>query len=260
MTIRLLQATAALWLCVCGNALADTLEVRADANLYAEPDRRSAVVQRVELEPGAGPYLVALVDDGRTNGYYRVKLRGRDETAWIYRSYVRRFNVQHPKQTAYKRALYRHWIDEDKDCRDTRVEVLIRDARGHKVEYSENGCEVVGGTWDDPYTGTSFKDPKSLDIDHLVPLKNAHESGAWAWTPESKREYANFLGYRQHLLAVSASENRKKGDKGPDRYMPPNENYQCAYVHAWVEVKRDWELEMTPEESQAVEAIVRSCR
>lgn len=260
MNSRLLQAITALWLCVGSSALADTLEVRSDTNLYVEPDRHSAVVHRVELEPGSGPYLVTLVDDGRTNGYYHVKLRGRSETAWIYRTYVRRFATQHPKQTPYKRTLYRHWIDEDKNCRDTRAEVLIRDARGHKVEFDTKGCKVEGGTWDDPYTGTLFKDANDLDVDHLVPLKNAHESGAWAWTPERKREYANFLEYRQHLLSVSASENRKKGDKGPDRYMPPNLRYHCAYVRAWIEVKRDWELEMTLDESRAVEAVARSCR
>lgn len=256
--LRTLLTAAALCLCIIGGAIADTLEIRKNSNLYAEPNRNSAIVKRITLESGAGPYLVTLVDDKTTGGYYRVKLRGRNETAWIYRTYVRRFNITHPKQISYKRALYRHWIDEDKDCRDTRVEVLARDARS--VEYSQDGCKVASGVWDDPYTGKIFRNPGDLDVDHLVPLKNAHESGAWAWLPERRRDYANFLKYEKHLLAVSASENRKKGDKGPDRYMPPEQGYHCTYVQAWVAVKRDWELEMTQDEAETVRSILDGCR
>lgn len=256
--MRVISAISALVLCLVGEATADILEIRKDSNLYAEPNRNAAVVKRIDLESGAGPYLVTLVDDKTTHGYYRVKLRGRTETAWIYRTYVRRYHTAHPKQIPYKRALYRHWIDENKDCRDTRVEVLARDAR--TVEFSQDGCKVVGGVWDDPYTGKVFKNPKELDVDHLVPLKNAHESGAWAWLPERRRDYANFLKYEKHLLAVSASENRKKGDKGPDRYMPPEQAYHCTYVQAWVEVKREWELEMTQDEEETVRSIQDKCR
>jgi len=256
--IRAILAILALFFGVIGGAVADTLEVRKDSNLYAEPNRNSTIVKRIDLESGAGPYLVTLVDDKTTNGYYHVKLRGRTETAWIYRTYVRRFKAAHPKQIPYKRALYRHWIDEDKNCRDTRTEVLARDARS--VEFSQDGCNVLGGVWDDPYTGKVFRNPKELDIDHLVPLKNAHESGAWAWLPERRREYANYLNYEKHLLAVNASENRKKGDKGPDRYLPPDQSFHCTYIQAWVEVKRDWELEMTQDEDETVRSIQDRCR
>jgi hypothetical protein len=100
---------------------------------------------------------------------------------------------------------------------------------------------------------------KQLDVDRLVPLKNAHDSGAWAWSAARRREYANYLKFNRHLLAVSASENRKKGDKGPDRYMPPRKEYHCEYVRTWVKIKADWELEMTEAEGEAVQKILESC-
>lgn len=93
----------------------------------------------------------------------------------------------------------------------------------------------------------------------MVPLKNAHESGAWTWSAKRKEEYANYLNYEKHLLAVSASENRKKGDKGPDRYMPPLQAYQCEYVKIWTKIKEDWELEMTEAEGEKVQHMLDSC-
>jgi len=141
----------------------------------------------------------------------------------------------------YDRKEWSHWTT--KDCINTREAVLIRDAK--QIELSEDGCEVLDGVWYDPYSGVTILDPSKIDIDHYVPLKNAHESGAWEWDKEKKKEYANYLGNDYHLIAVSATENRRKGAKGPDEYLPPNEDYQCEYIKNWIEVKRDWDLEIT---------------
>ena len=136
----------------------------------------------------------------------------------------------------------------------------MRDSTGQIVFKDEKECSVKSGKWKDPYTGKIFTDPKMLDIDHMVPLKNAHESGAWTWSAKQKQEYANYLKFRRHLLAVSLSENRRKGDKGPDKYLPPHEAYLCTYVQDWVKIKEDWELEMTEDEGMAVSRIMQECR
>ena len=87
----------------------------------------------------------------------------------------------------YDRLLYGSWVDEDGDCQNTRAEVLIRDNDFGVVEFKTlKQCHVVSGTWFDPYTGEVFQEASQLDIDHVVPLKNAHQSGAWAWSPEKK--------------------------------------------------------------------------
>ena len=96
------------------------------------------------------PYLLKLLTDKPVNGYYQVHLAKSNEKGWIYKSYVRRHPGQHPKYVAYKRTFYKHWIDEDGDCQDTRQEVLIRDASTKVTFQDEQHCKVAKGTWPDP--------------------------------------------------------------------------------------------------------------
>ena len=161
---------------------------------------------------------------------------------------------------SYDRSLYRHWIDADKDCQNTRAEVLIRDDDDHAVRFeTTKRCRVVAGTWHDPYTGRTFYDASRVQIDHVVPLKNAHLSGAWTWDRAKRKEYANYMGYRSHLLAVSASENRKKGAKGPDQYLPPNVAFHCEYVRSWLEIKKRWGLGIPGAELKAIKKVLKAC-
>ena len=80
----------------------------------------------------------------------------------------------------YDRKDYRHWIDADGDCQNTRHEVLLEESL-ELVTYKDQGnCKVATGLWRGPYTGELIRDASKLDIDHLVPLKEAHESGGFA--------------------------------------------------------------------------------
>jgi hypothetical protein len=240
--------------------LAAQLEVRRPANIYSEPNKNSEILTRLDKGDRDGPLLIKLLDEEKTNGYYRIQIPGKSKKGWIYKTYVRRYDRPHPEYRPYSRSLYRHWIDEDGDCQDTRVEVLVRDAIGRLVFADEKDCKVKGGKWKDPYTAQTVTDPKKLDVDHMVPLKNAHESGAWAWSAKRKQEYANYMEFNRHLLAVSLSENRKKGDKGPDKYLPPIKTYRCTYAQDWAKIKEEWELEMTEDEGMAVSKILEECR
>src|SRR3972149_2944896 len=75
----------------------------------------------------------------------------------------------------YKRSLYKHWVDADSDCQDTRQEGLIAE-RTIAVRLESRGCKVLSRRWHDPYTDAVFTDPKKLDIDHFIPLKEVHRS------------------------------------------------------------------------------------
>ncbi len=77
----------------------------------------------------------------------------------------------------YDRDLYGGWRDADGDCQDTRQEVLIAESLV-PVALDSRGCRVVSGQWLDPYTGQTFTNPSDLDIDHFIPLAEAHRSGA----------------------------------------------------------------------------------
>ena len=144
------------------------------------------------------------------------------------------------------------------DCMNTRHEVLVEESLV-EVELSEDGCKVVSGLWYDPYTSKTFTDSRKLDVDHLVPLKEAHQSGAAEWNDEERRDYANDLSNPGHLIAVEARVNRRKGAKDVAEWLPPNESFRCAYVMAWVGVKKKWGLTVDYAEERVINEVLGSC-
>ena len=159
----------------------------------------------------------------------------------------------------YDRGEWRHWNDEDGDCQNARQEALIAESSIGVTFQSDEQCRVVAGRWVGPYTGEAVSSPGELDIDHLVPLAIAHRSGAWAWDRDRKREYANHLGYENHLIATISSANRSKGAKGPEKWRPPLESYWCSYATDWVTIKRDWGLSVTEAEYAALSEMLATC-
>jgi hypothetical protein len=154
----------------------------------------------------------------------------------------------------YDRAQWPHWIDADGDCQDTRAEVLIRDSRGPVTFRDARSCTVATGLWVDPYSGETSTDASDVDIDHVVPLENAHNSGGWEWSRTMKQDYANSLTDPQHLLAVADHVNQAKGSRGPDQWLPPNAAFRCAYVRAWTRIKTSWSLRASGPELRAIAA------
>ncbi len=156
----------------------------------------------------------------------------------------------------YKR--WPSWRDADGDCQDTRQEVLIDESVIEPV-LSPSGCRVLSGQWDDPYTGLTFTDPGDVDIDHLVPLKEAHVSGGAAWSRDKKRAYANSMEDPNHLIAVDDATNQRKRDKDPAEWTPPVESYHCAYIEAWLDVKGRWGLSVDLGEAVKILEILEEC-
>ena len=159
----------------------------------------------------------------------------------------------------YSRRDWRHWLDADGDCQDARQEALIAESQTAVTYESENQCRVEVGSWFGVYTGESFTDPSDLDVDHMVPLANAHKSGGWAWSKERKAEYANDLSYANHLIAVQASANRRKGSRGPEDWKPSRSEYWCQYATDWVTIKQNWGLTATPREVKALRDMLATC-
>jgi hypothetical protein len=166
--------------------------------------------------------------------------------------------VQAADAAPYKRSLYRHWIDEDRDCQNTRMEVLIAESLV-PVTLDRKGCKVLKGQWFDPYTGKTFTNPKSLEIDHFIPLKEVHLSGGSRWGAARRKAYANDLSDPDTLIAVSGSANSSKRDKDPARWMPKNKAFHCDYVLIWVAVKTRWNLSMDASEQRAIQTVRAGC-
>ena len=160
---------------------------------------------------------------------------------------------------AYDRGEWRHWIDEDGDCQDTRQEALVAESVS-PVEYADsNQCRVASGEWIDPYSGVLYADPSDLQIDHLVPLANAHASGGWAWSESRKRVYANDLSFAGHLVAVHGPANQAKGKSGPEDWQPPASSYWCQYAIDWITIKNSWGLTATEAEFAALAEMLDTC-
>ena len=153
----------------------------------------------------------------------------------------------------------RHWTDEDGDCQDARQEVIIAESL-EPVEYEDDReCRVEAGRWWAPHLGHHLGNPGHIDVDHHVPLKNAHLSGGWAWDAERKEDYANYLGDDAHLVAISARHNRSKGARGPEEWAPPDNDLWCQYAVDWTVIKATWGLTMTPVESAIVMDMLGTC-
>lgn len=154
----------------------------------------------------------------------------------------------------YARSKFKHWITQPDGC-TTREAVLIRDA----TTSSTQGCRIISGSWVSPYDNTTWTSASRLDIDHMVPLKEAWLSGAAAWSPLRRQAFANDLGWNGSLLAVSASSNRSKGDKDPSRWMPANTAYWCTYLFDWIDVKYRWSLSVDPAEKSTITRDLVDC-
>lgn len=152
----------------------------------------------------------------------------------------------------YKRIQWKHWIDDDRDCQNTRQEVLIAESL-IPVTMDNRNCKVITGRWFCPYTGKFYTNPSLLDIDHLIPLKHAHMSGGAEWNKERKKEFANYINDPRNLIAVYRGANRQKGAKGPHEWMPKFKPYWCSYLEDWVYIKFKWGLTMTSDEQQFIE-------
>lgn len=146
------------------------------------------------------------------------------------------------------------WIDfpSDDTCLTTRGLVLERESQAPLQFHEEYPCYVAQGLWHDKYTNAEYTSAKDIEIDHVVPLKNAYLSGASEWNWPKRCAYFNFIGNDTHLVPIQDKANSDKLDRGPDRWMPPNPEYHCQYLSNWMRVKTIWGLRISESEGAAI--------
>jgi len=178
-------------------------------------------------------------------------------TTTLLMTLVGNLEVEQEVANGYDRDLFKHWSDADGDGCNARYEVLIEESLT-PVKVS-SGCKLSGGTWISAFDLLETSDPSKFDVDHMVPLKEAWDSGAWAWDAKTREAYANDLDYDMSLIAVSASSNRSKSDRDPADWLPTNKDYWCEYITAWVQVKTRWSLSMDRAEKAKIEDVAEDC-
>ena len=171
------------------------------------------------------------------------------------RTMVANLTVATEVRTGYNRDLFPHWRDADGDGCNTRYEVLIAEATTRPSVGS--GCSLTGGRWYSYYDGAYWTVPADLDIDHMVALAEAWDSGARSWTTARRQLFANDLGDARSLVAVTDNVNQAKGDKDPAAWLPTLN--VCRYIQEWVAVKTRWRLTVDSTEKSLLTTRANSC-
>lgn len=154
----------------------------------------------------------------------------------------------------YKRSEWLpRWSDFDGDCQNTRHELLIRYSLAPVTFSGADQCKVVSGLWLDPYTGNFYTKASDLDVEHIVPLKWAHEHGGANWSRALKRRFAEDP---DNLWLVDDGHNQRKGDRGPDEWMPPYEPAARIYVQRFMAIVQKYGLQLTLAEVRHFEKIL----
>ncbi|WP_415062477.1 DUF1524 domain-containing protein [Bdellovibrio sp.] len=163
-----------------------------------------------------------------------------------------------PIENYMRKLHFGRWINDPTDdtCMNTRAKVLVRDSEQDVTFRNQRNCVVESGKWLDPYSNQELTSSKDIQIDHMVPLKHAYLAGAWQWDYKTRCLYANYMGYRNHLVPSTVRENTSKGDRAPDKYLPSELSYRCQYVKDWLAIKLIWKLNMTTDEVQAIHEVV----
>lgn len=166
------------------------------------------------------------------------------------------FVESHQLPSSYRREDWTHWSDFDRDCLDTRQEVLLAYSFERPI-LSRNGCSVLSGAWLCPYGGKKYTLPSDLDVDHVIPLQWAHVHGGAKWTAQEKELFANDT---DNLLLVDDGLNQSKGAKGPDKWMPPNLHFRCTYLATWQSLLEKYgDLKMTTAEARVFSREMKAC-
>ncbi|WP_231738261.1 DUF1524 domain-containing protein [Kocuria rosea] len=153
------------------------------------------------------------------------------------------------------------WADPDGNGCDARNDVLARDLTGDVVD--DDGCTVLSGTLEDPYTGRTIAFQRGpltssdVQIDHVVALRNAWVSGADRLDPDGRTALANDP---LNLRAVDGPTNGEKSASDAAEWLPPHDAFRCEYVATQIAVKTRYELSVTVAERDAMADVLAGCQ
>lgn len=174
------------------------------------------------------------------------------------RSAVRALPVALENNVGYDRNRYfGQWIDQNKDCQNTRHEVLISETRVTPTYTSSSRCSVAAGKWITSFDNKTHTSATTVQIDHTVPVHEAWGSGARNWTQARRVAFYNDLGYAGALNAQTSALNSAKQASGPEQWMPPAN--RCTYIIQWTVMKARWGMTVDKAEKAALISWADKC-
>lgn len=154
------------------------------------------------------------------------------------------------------------WKDVDRNGCDTRNDILNRDLTSKTYKVNSEDCVVLTGILIDPYSGETISflrgvtTSADVQIDHVVALSNAWQTGAFKLTIEKRTAFANDP---LNLLAAKGRLNSQKGDGDAATWLPPKKSYRCSYIARQVAVKFKYGLWLTAPEKAAILKLLQPC-
>lgn len=166
-------------------------------------------------------------------------------------------------KTGYMRAQFgQRWADVDRNGCDTRNDILNRDLTSIIYKVKTRDCVVLSGMLVDPYSGDTINflrgniTSMAVQIDHVVALSNAWQTGAFKLSADQRKALANDP---LNLFAVKGRLNSQKGDGDAATWLPPLKSFRCAFVAQQIAVKAKYSLWVVPPEKAAMQLILEKC-
>lgn len=168
-------------------------------------------------------------------------------------SLMEKITISAEKSAGYDRDKFNHWTSVAGRGCDTREVVLLRQNMKRPRR-----CGDERGRWFSVYDGKTVRKASGLDVDHMVPLAEAWESGARRWSAHQREAFANDL-FAYSLVAVTLSSNRSKGDRDPADWLPTRHGFVGTYLARWTAVKYRWRLTIDQREKKAILDRFETC-
>ncbi len=169
--------------------------------------------------------------------------------------------MEEPPRSGYARELFEHWVDVDGSGCTVRHKVLLADATAIAPLRIPSGggapCVVYEGNWELLFDGARHVGVASeIDVDHVVALAEAWDSGAWAWDAERRRTFANDS---LNLIVADRQVNKDKADLDAGQWAPPDHRARCITAAKMVLTKLRYQLSVDAAERRGLLTMARSC-
>ena len=221
--------------------------------LFVNPENYEPVEEEEIAVPAVSDQIAAVVDDSTTDAG-TTTIEGP-----LARDILEELAVKgRAPKTGYSREeFYNGWPTVD-GC-NLRQRIIKREFGDTAVL---DGCIVLSGEYDEPYTGEhkAFTEKSQISsgvqIDHVVALSDAWQKGAQYMDAEVRYQIATDP---LNLLAVDSKANQQKSDGDAATWLPKNKRFRCEYVARQVSVKYKYSLWVTQAEKDAIAGILEKC-